>query len=483
MPYVAAIDAGTTGVKTLVFDDGGRVCGAAAREIAVSYPRAGWVEQDATEIVAAAVATVAEAAHVAGIGAADLSALGITNQRSSVVAWDGPTRDPLAPMIVWQDVRTAERCRELQNEGLFIQPMMAASKAEWLLANVESVADARASGRLRFGTLNSYLVAALAGDVNLTDHGNASASGMYSYFENDWDAGVLAGLGLDAGLLPKLVPTAEVFATSDGERLGAAVPIAAMAGDQQASLFGLACVDKGQTKASYGTSAMVTANAGNTVGLGGAGTYPVVGWSLGDEVVFTLEGNVVTAGAAVQWLRDGLGIIDDAAETGALASSVADTGGVWAVPALQGLGTPWMSDGARAVVGGLSRASGKAEIVRAVLESIAHRIADVADSVWEQSGPAPLLRVDGGARRNDFLMQTQADLLGIAVERSPESHGGAMGAAKLAGLAVGVWNSVEETAGVWKADRVFEPAIDAGRRDEARATWRRRVEFVLGAVE
>jgi glycerol kinase len=474
---VMGIDAGTTGVRALLLDEEGNVAASAYREIASHYPRPQWMEQDPDAIRTSMREVIDAAIAAAKATARDVAAVGITNQRSSIVAWDGPAGRPLSPMLIWQDTRGADRCRELQDQGLYITPMMAASKAEWILQNVPAAREAAASGRLRLGTPNAFLAACLCGDVHISDHGNASTTGLYSYFQNDWDPGPLAALGLDPAILPKLVDSSGELARTTVAGFGAEVSLAGMAGDQQASLFGLGCVELSQAKCSYGTSAMITMNSGESVAFGGAGTYPIVAWRYDGRTVLSLEGQVVTAGAAVQWLRDGLGVVADAAETARLAASVEDSGGVWAVPAFQGLGTPVMLEQAKAMIGGLSRGSTRAHIVRAVLEGIAHRVADVAESIAEGVAAPSSLRADGGASRNDFLMQAQADLLGIPVERSAVTDGAALGAARLAGVGTGVWP--REAASAFVADRVFEPSISSDERAARRALWKKRLDLVV----
>ncbi len=481
--YVVGLDAGTTGVRAVLFDRSGQACARGYAELRSVYPHPGWVEQDPAELRDAAYSVIAQALQSASAKPSDVAALGIANQRSSIVAWEAGSGRPLSAMINWQDTRCEQRCLELQDQGLFITSMMAAPKAEWILNNVAEASVAARSGTLRFGTPNSWLATCLCGDVNMSDHANASATGLYAHFESGWDAGVLDKLGLDIAWLPELVDSSAHLALLREEVLGAAVPLAGMAGDQQASLFGLACFGLGDTKCSYGTSAMVTSNTGDSVALGGVGTYPIVAWRIGEEQVYSLEGNVVTAGAAIQWLRDGLGIIQSAGESAALAASLPDSGGVWAVPAFQGLGTPAMRSEARALIGGLSRGSERGHIVRALLESIAHRVVDVVESVWENSVPGSTLHVDGGAAANDFLLQAQADLLGIPVERSSVLEGAACGAAKLAGLAVGFWADIGELEGLWKTDGCFEPGISEDQREAERDVWSRRMDLAMAAVE
>lgn len=475
--FVMGIDSGTTGVRAVMFGEDGSEVASAYREIVSRYPQPQWMEQDPGEVWTATREVIGQAIAAAGAKASDVGALGITNQRSSIVAWDVATTRPLSPMIIWQDTRTAERCRELQDQGLYITPMMAASKAEWIVKNVPAAKETRERGQLRLGTPNAYLAACLCGDGNVSDHGNASPTGLYSYFQNDWDDAPLAALDLDRSILPTLVDSSGEVGRTRADAFGAEIPLAGMAGDQQASLFGLACVELSQAKCSYGTSAMITMNSGEQVAFGGTGTYPIVAWRYGGRTVLSLEGQVVTAGAAVQWLRDGLGVVADAQETAAMAESVADNGGVWAVPAFQGLGTPMMQADAKAMIGGLSRGATRAHIVRAMLEGIAQRVADVAEAL-EQGVPAPTsLRADGGASRNDFLMQAQADLLGIPVERSRFADGAALGAARLAGVGMGIWP--ESVVSAFEADRVFEPRISADERGVRRAMWKKRLDLVM----
>ncbi len=472
------IDAGTTGVRALVFDETGLVVGRAYRELKVDFPQPGWVEQDAGLVWSATLEVALAAVAEAGLVTSDLGAIGIANQRSSIVAWDGVSLSPLSPLIAWQDLRTQNRCTQLMAEGFYIIPMQAASKAEWILANCPAAATAAKAGHLRLGTPNSWLAACLSGGVHACDHANASTTGLYAHVETGWDETVLQALGLQRSWMPELVESNTVFATTAADVFGAEVPLASMCGDQQASLFGLGCTEVGQTKCSYGTAAMVDSNTGFSMTAAGPGTYPLVAWSFDGRPTYCSEGTVITAGAAVQWLRDGLGLIQNAAETSALAQSINDAGGVWAVPALQGAGTPIMDPSARAMLAGLTRASGKAEVVRAVLEGIANRVSDAAESLWSETESPAVLRVDGGASANDFLMQRQADLLGIAVERGREINGAALGAACMAASATGLWQG-DCSGGVWQLERCFEPSIDEQQRQDERGLWAKRLQ---GAV-
>jgi glycerol kinase len=468
-----AIDAGTTGVRAIVFGADGAQGGAAYRELRMQYPQPGWVEQDPEELWASTQAVIADALRAAHADAREIAAIGIANQRASAVAWDAKTLRALAPMIVWQDVRTAERCLELGNQGFFVTPNTTATKLEWIVRHVPAAAAAAASGRLRLGTPDSFLCAKLTGGRHVTDHSNASTTGLYAHMDHAWDGALLDALEVRSAWMPELVDSSGVVGSADERILAGAGPVAALSGDQQASLYGLGCHAAGQTKCSYGTAAMVDANTGAAIMMGGPGSYPLVAWSVNGEIAYCVEGTVITAGAAVQWLRDGLGVITSAAEVTALAATIADSGGVWVVPAFQGLGTPLSVSGARALVGGLSRGSTRAHVARAFLEGIAERVTDAAECVWEACERPAALRVDGGASESDVLLQMQADLLGIAVERSAVRDGAALGAAALAARAVR--SNESETLAAWRPQRVFEPRIDPAEREARRATWTRRV--------
>lgn len=478
MVYILAIDSGTTGVRAVVFDDRGVAVASAYQELAMHYPRPGWAEQDPEDVWTATRAVMRDALKQAKVQPAELAALGVANQRSSITAWDASSLAPLAPMITWHDVRTAERCAELAARGFFVTSNMAVSKAEWILNNVAAAREAADAGRLRLGGLETWLCARLTGGLHVTDHSNGSATGFYAHMEQSWDRTLLDELGISFEALPELVDSNALVGKTAPEVLGAAVAIAGICGDQQASLFGLGCREAGQAKCSYGTAAMVDYNSAGSIVLGGKATYPLVAWSIDGETTWCVEGSVVTAGAAVQWLRDGAQLVNDAAESAALAASVSDSGGVWAVPAFQGIGTPIGEAGARAMIGGLSRGTAKAHIVRAFLDGIAHRVADVAESVWENSTPPQSLRVDGGASRNDFLMQTQADVLGLPIERSPQADGSALGVATLAATAL-----ESEIGGAaaprWEPDRIFEPRLSSDERERLRERWKKRLALVV----
>ena len=467
--YVLAIDEGSSGVRALLVDREGRVAARSYREILASCPAPGRVEQDADLIWERTLEVAREAVTRAGVAAADLAAIGITGQRSTAIAWNRRTGKPFYPAVSWQDLRTVERCGELLAEGHFVTPLAAATKVEWVMRNVPEAREAAARGEALCGTIESWLVWKLSGGrLHVTDASFASASGLYDLLERRWGSRLLAALGISETALPEVRASSEVYGSTDPRWLGAPVPIAGMAGDQQAALFGQTCFEPGTAKTTYGTSAMVDLNVGAAPALSSCGAYPLVAWKLGEETTYCLEGQSITAGAAVQWLRDALGIIASMAESDLLARSVADSGGVWAVPAFQGLGTPYLDPAARAALGGLSRGTTRAHVVRAVLEGIALRCREVVEAVSADSpaGRPKVLRVDGGAAANDFLLQFQSDILGIPVERPETLDAASIGAAFLAGLAVGFWSERAALQPIWRLGARFEPKMSETEREE-----------------
>jgi glycerol kinase len=481
--HVLAIDEGGTGVRAYVFDHDGREIATAYAEIGLSCPRPGWVEHDPLALWERTLAVTRTAIERAAIPASALDAIGIANQRASALVWDADTGLPVYPAIGWQDLRTVARCEELGRRGHLVHPMQSATKYAWVL---EHVAGARAAAaRLRFGTIDSWIAWKLSGGAcHVTDPSNASCTGIYDFVANRWDETLLDVLELPAACLPTIVPTSAICGTTDRAVLGAAVRLAARAGDQQAAMFGQLRTEPGMMKITYGTAAMMDLNVGPSLRLSPHGAFPLVLWGLEDGITYCLEGSAVTAGAAVQWLRDGLGILHDAAESETLATSIRDSGGVWCVPAFQGLGTPYLDASARALLGGLSRGTGRAEIARAVLEGIAFRCSEVIEALQADSPTAPIdvLRVDGGASRNDFLMQCQADVTGLVIERPVVVDAATLGAAYLAGLATGFWRDRTEIARIWKRDRLFEPRTTAAERAEGLAHWKTRVALARGDV-
>jgi glycerol kinase len=478
MRYVLAIDEGTTGVRAFVFDESSAVVGSAYQELTVSYPQPGWVEMDAQAIWDATRAVCVRALQAAGRGPGDVNAIGVCNQRASTVVWERASGRPVYPAIVWQDTRTAERVPELMAQGIFTNSMASAAKLEWVLRAVPDGLQRAAAGQLCFGTVDSWLVWKLTGGAaHVTDYSNASCTSLYDAMNNEWDQNALNVLQIPVGMLPALRSSSEEYGHTTIEAFGAEVPVAGIAGDQQAAMFGELGVEQGAVKITYGTSAMADVNTGGMPVLSTRGAYPLILWGLNGERMFCLEGTAMTAGAAVQWLRDGLGVLQTVEESGAVAAQAADSGGVWAVPAFQGLGTPHMDPNARAVIGGLSRGSMRAHVVRAVLEGITYRSREVLETLLEDSStPAPArLRVDGGAAANDFLLQHLADVLGFPVERPQAIQASALGAAYLAGLATNVWRSLDEVKHAWRSGHIFEPRWSADQRDTTFRNWQRAI--------
>ncbi len=477
--HVLAIDEGTTGVRAHVIDQTSAVVGAAYEELAARYPAPGWFEHDAEAIWAAAQRVCARALDGAGLSPDAIAAIGVCNQRSTTVVWERRSGRPVHPAIGWQDVRTAARVPELLAEGIFTNAMASGPKLEWILRAVADSRQRAAAGELCFGTIDTWLVWKLTGGAaHVTDYSNASCTTLYDAMQNVWDERTLALLEIPGRMLPALRSSSEVYGCSTRDAFGAEVPVAAMIGDQQAALFGAMGLERGAVKITFGTSAMADVHTGELPAFSTRGAYPLILWGLDGQRPFCLEGTTITAGAAVQWLQDGLGVLQEVAESAELAVSVPDAGGVWVVPALQGLGTPHMDPHARAVIGGLSRGSTRAHVVRAVLEGIAYRSREVLDTLLEDAGtlPPPRLRVDGGAAANDFLLQHLADVLGLPVERPQSLQASALGAAYLAGLAVGVWRDLDELRHAWRSGRMFEPRWSQDQRDDTFHRWQRATQ-------
>lgn len=488
MAIIVSIDAGTTGVRSFAVDESGRPVGWAYREFPQYFPQPGWVEHDATEIWDAIVATLSEL--VAKLDQ-PIAAIGVTDQRETVVVWDKSTGQPLHNAIVWQDRRTAARCDQLEADGnldlvrstsgLVLDPYFSSSKLEWLFteAGVSKGPDTA------FGTVDSWVLWNLTGGaVHATEPSNASRTMLFDIRSMAWSDELTDLFGVPASCLPEVRPSSGRFGTTtDGLPIPAGIPVSGMAGDQQAALFGQACFEPGMTKNTYGTGSFVLMNVGNECPDPVDGLLTTVGWQLADgSVTYALEGAVFVTGAAIQWLRDGLGIIDDASEIGPLAASCSDTGGVYLVPAFAGLGSPWWDPYARGTIVGLTRGTGRAEIARAVVESMAYQSRDVVDAMSVASGhQIKDLRVDGGASVMDLLLQFQADQLGVRVLRAKVQETTALGTAYMAGLAEGVWSSTDELAAHWSSDGEFDPAdSDSGSADSGYSNWRRAVERSLG---
>ena len=469
-----AIDQGTTGTTCLVLDDSLQTLGRGYRELRQHFPAPGLVEHDADEIWQTVLDAATAALDDAGIGAGELDAIGITNQRETTLVWDRRSGEPIGRAIVWQDRRTAARCAELPVElirertGLIPDPYFSATKLEWLLAN------AGAAGDLAFGTIDAWLLWKLCGE-HATDVSNASRTMLLDIATLEWDDELLDLFSVPRAVLPRLVPSSGVV--GEGELLGALVPVGGIAGDQQAALFGQRCFAPGQAKATYGTGAFVLVNAGSTPGTAPDGVLRTVAWQLGDDdPVYALEGAVFVAGAAIQWLRDGLGLIESAAETEALARSLDGNEGVYFVPALAGLGAPHWAPDARGLIAGLTSGTGREHLVRAALEAIAFQTCDVLDAMEIE---LDVLRADGGAAANGFLMQLQADLARVPVEVAAEREATALGAASLAGLAVGTWPGLEALALARPAATRYEPSMAPGEAERLLAEWRTAVRRTL----
>jgi glycerol kinase len=474
-PVVLAIDAGTTGVRALLVDAAGHVVAERYRETLPAHPGPGLVEHDLDALWGAVGGVIADALR--GHDAGHVAGLGITAQRGTAVVWERETGRGAHPAISWSDARAEARCTELMGEGVFVSPLMAASKIEWILDRVDADRSGVASGRLVCGTLDTWLASRLSGGrVFATDPSHAVPSGFYNLVTRGWDDAVLSALRIPRRAIPELVDTSANVGRISADGLPP-IAIAALVGDQQAAMMGQLRLRPGEVKISYGTAAMLDLNAGTDILWGGGGVYPLALWQRDGVLEFCLEGTAITAGAAITWLRDGLGVIASPEESEVLAASVPDTGGVWVIPALQGLGTPYLEPTARAVVGGISRATTRAHIVRAVIEGVAWRCREVYEALRADCPhPAPaVLRVDGGMSRNAVLLQAQADALGIPVERPAVLEAAGLGAAYLAGLATGVWNDTDELARTWQRSRVFEPRLDASEREARFAAWQSHV--------
>lgn len=492
MTRLLAIDAGTTGVTALVIDEAGAVLARGYTEFPQHFPRPGWVEHDGDEIIDAVLASCSSALQAAGARAADLAAIGITNQRETAVLWDRSTLQPVHRAIVWQDRRTAGACDALREaghadlirdrSGLVIDAYFSGTKLQWLLDHVEGARDAARKGTLAFGTVDSWLVARLTGGkAHVTDPSNAARTMLYDIRADAWSEELCDLLGIPTAVLPEVRPNAGELGITDPDRfLGARVPITGSAGDQQAALFGQGCWAPGMSKNTYGTGSFVLLNTGEDAPASER-LLTTVAWDLGGGLVYALEGSIFSTGAAIQWLRDGLGIIADAAETGPLAEQVQDTGDVYLVPAFTGLGAPHWDPYARGTIVGLTRGTTRAHLARAAVEAMAYQTRDVVEAMEIDAGLALAeLRVDGGAVAMDLLCQFQADLLSVPVLRPVVRETTAMGAGFLAGLGAGVWSSTAELAEVWRLDQRFEPSMGGTTRERLQSRWRAAVERSLG---
>ncbi len=493
--YVMAIDAGTTGITVLVFDHAGRIRARGYSEFAQHYPRAGWVEHDAEEILMVTLGAIGEALRVGGLRTSDLQAIGITNQRETVVLWEKSSGKPVCRAIVWQDRRTARDCGELRERdledwvqgktGLLLDPYFSGTKVRWLLDREPALRERALRGEIAFGTIDSWLVFRLTGRrVHVTDYSNASRTLLYNIHELRWDSELLDIFGVPERMLPEVLPSSWVYGETDPELFPGRhpIPIAGIAGDQQAALFGQACYRPGMAKNTYGTGSFVLQHTGTMAVPSQQRMLTTIAWGIGEEPVeYAQEGAIFVTGAAVQWLRDGLEMIGNAAETAELAASVPDSEGVVFVPALTGLGAPHWDPYARGLLVGITRGTNRAHVARAVLESIAYQTRDVLEAMQRDSGiRLTELRCDGGAALNPVLMQFQADILDSAVVVPEIFETTALGAAYLAGLATGFWESREELEGQWRVRNRYTPQLPGSKRESGYKRWQRAVALSRG---
>jgi glycerol kinase len=492
MGFILALDQGTTSSRALVFDHDGCIRGEARKEFRQIYPQPGLVEHDGEEIWASQLGVAVEAIARAGLTAVDIAAIGIANQRETTIVWDRSSGRPINNAIVWQDRRTAGECDRLKSEGfeplfrartgLVLDAYFSGTKLAWILDHVPGARTRAEVGELAFGTIDSWLVWNLTGgERHVTDASNASRTLLFNIHTGEWDPQLLELLRIPPAVLPEVVASSQVYGETAARFLSARVPISGIAGDQQAALFGQLCDRPGMVKNTYGTGCFMLMHTGDRPVVSGQNLLSTVACRIDGRTEYALEGSVFVAGAAVQWLRDGLGIIRSSGEVEALAASVPDNGGVYLVPAFAGLGAPHWDPYARGALFGLTRGSSAGHIARATLESIAFQTADLLDAMEQDSGtPLAELRVDGGATSNDMLMQFQADLLGCTVVRPRVRETTALGAAYLAGLAVGYWRDRAEIGRIWQAERTFTPALERGRAAELRSRWSRALERTKG---
>lgn len=494
-PYILALDQGTTSSRAIIFDQKGQIVSVAQKEFKQHFPKQGWVEHDPDEIWSSQSAVMIEALVNKSIRADQIAAIGITNQRETTVVWDRKSGKPLYHAIVWQDRRTAAYCNELKEKGhaeqiaaktgLIIDAYFSATKIRWILENVEGARQKAEAGELAFGTVDSWLIWKLtAGKSHLTDITNASRTMIFNIHTQEWDKELLELFGIPASMLPEVKSCSEVFTETAGDVLNTKIPIAGVAGDQQAALFGQLCTQPGMAKTTYGTGCFLVMNTGTEAVRSQNQLLTTVAWKIGNEINYALEGSVFIGGAAVQWLRDGLELFKKASETEKLAMSLDDNDGVYFVPALSGLGAPHWDQDARGAFFGITRGTTIAHMTRAALEAIAYQVFDVLKAMEKDSGkPTQELRVDGGATANNFLMQFQADLLGCEIKRPKIIETTAIGAAFLAGLAVGFWKNQEELQELWEADQSFQPNMKAEKRDQLIHFWHKAVERSKNWVE
>lgn len=488
--YILALDQGTTSSRAIIFDRKGDIVDVAQQEFTQFFPQAAWVEHDAVEIWETQLKVAREVLGKNNISSGQIAAIGITNQRETTVVWNKKTGKPVGKAIVWQDRRTAGICDDLKSRGyedvfrkstgLVLDAYFSGTKLKWILDNVEGVRAAAEKGELLFGTIDSWLIWKLTnGAVHATDYSNASRTLMYNIHELKWDEKLLEILGVPAVMLPEVRPSSGQFGLTDASWLGAGIPIGGVAGDQQAALFGQACQQPGMAKNTYGTGCFMLMNTGEKAVLSESGLLTTIAWGLNGKVTYALEGSVFIAGAAIQWLRDGLHLIDESPDSEYYALKVEDTAGVYVVPAFAGLGAPYWDMYARGAIFGLTRGTTKAHLIRATLQSLAYQTKDVLEAMEKDSGISlKKLKVDGGASANDLLMQFQADILDTAVERPKVVETTALGAAYLAGLSVG-YLTMDEIIENWQLDRTFFPQMDENWRNEKYAGWKKAIQRTM----
>ena len=489
--YILALDQGTTSSRAIVFDHSGKICSVAQKEFTQHFPKPGWVEHDPNEIWSSEAAVIAEAISAIDINGLDIAAIGITNQRETTIVWDIDTEEPIYNAIVWQDRRTAEYCDKLKAQGLvdkvrektglIIDAYFSGTKIKWILDNVPGARERAEKGKLRFGNVDSWLVWRLTrGEVQCTDVTNASRTMLFNINTLQWDDDLLKLLDIPRSMMPEVKSSSEVYGHTKTTIFAHEVPIAGIAGDQQSALFGQMCLTPGSIKNTYGTGCFVMLNIGDKPLLSKNNLLTTVAWKIGDEVKYALEGSIYVGGSVVQWLRDGLGFIKSSSEVEELASSVPDSGGVYFVPALTGLAAPYWDQYARGTIVGITRGTTRAHIARAALDGIAFQTYDIAQAMARDLG-APLteLKVDGGASRNNLLMQFQSNLLGIPVVRPKITETTALGAAYLAGLAVGFWKNIDEIKSQWQVERTFNPVPENAEIENAKKGWQDAIQRTL----
>lgn len=489
--YILALDQGTSSSRAIVFDHAGRICAVSQKEFKQYFPKPGWVEHNPMEIWSSQASVIAESISVIGINGLDIAGIGITNQRETTIVWDAVTGEPVYNAIVWQDRRTSDYCDMLKKDGmqdsirsktgLIIDAYFSATKIRWILENVPGARKKAEEGKLRFGTVDTWLVWMLTkGEVHVTDVSNASRTMLFNINDLQWDADLLSLFGIPASMMPEVRSSSEVYGYTKTTIFAHKVPISGIAGDQQAALFGQMCTEPGSVKNTYGTGCFLLMNSGEKPIISSNNLLTTIAWKIGDKVNYALEGSIFVAGSVVQWLRDGLGIIRKSSEVEKLASRVPDSGGVYFVPALTGLGAPHWDPEAKGAVYGITRGTTSAHIARAALEGIAFQTMDIVNAMQKDAGVAlKELKVDGGASRNNMLMQFQSDILGTTVIRPEITETTALGAAYLAGLAVGYWNSIDSIKEHWAVDCRFVPSAPASEVEKAKAGWAEAISRTL----